>query len=322
MQSRGGGSGFMDSAIQSSSQRQRPARSAPLVIAQITDMHLGFEAGNPQELNRIRLDAVLREVCAAKPCPDIIVASGDLTEAGNVEDYRTLRELFDACPVPVLPMMGNHDVRETFREIFPEVPTHDGFIQYVVDKGPLRLILLDTLEYGRHGGSFCTKRAAWLEARLAETDRPCVVFLHHPPIETGIDWMTINAQETWAAQVEDVIGQHGNVVAVLSGHIHRPITTAWAGTRVSVCPSTAPQVALDLREIDPASPDGRAMIIAEPPGYGLHLWNGQTLISHYGVADVHPVLASYTPQLQPMVQDFLEERDGTAAPKLVEPALG
>jgi 3',5'-cyclic-AMP phosphodiesterase len=80
-------------------------------------------------------------------------------------------------------------------------------------------------------------------------------------------------------------------------------------------------VALDLRAIDPASPDGRPMIVAEPPGYGLHLWNGQTLISHYGVADVHPVLASYTPELQPMVQDFIEERDGTPAPaKLAETA--
>lgn len=300
----------MDPDIQSSTRTGGDGRTAPLLIAQITDIHIGFDAGNPEEMNRTRLDAVLREIAAMPRQPDLIVASGDLTENGVIEDYRTLKGLFDRCGVPVLPMMGNHDVRETFREIFPEVPTHDGFVQYAVDTGPLRLVLLDTLEYGRHGGGFCDTRAAWLEARLAETDRPVVVFLHHPPMQTGIDWMTIAADEPWAAKVEEVIARHGNVVAVLAGHIHRPIIAAWAGTRVSVCPSTAPQVALDLREIDPASPDGRAMIIAEPPGYGLHLWNGQTLISHYGVADVHPVLAAYTPQLQPMVQDFLEERDG------------
>ncbi len=309
-QSRGGGTGSMDPDIQSSTIRRDGGRTAPLLIAQITDLHIGFDAGNPREMNRTRLEAVLREVCAAQPCPDIIVASGDLTENGVVEDYRTLKQLFDACPVPVLPMMGNHDLRDTFLEVFPDTPTHDGFIQYAVDKGPLRLVLLDTLEMGRHGGGFCDTRAAWLEARLAESDRPVVVFLHHPPMQTGIDWMTIAADEPWAAKVEQVIARHSNVVAVLAGHIHRPIIAAWAGTRVSVCPSTAPQVALDLREIDPAAPDGRPMIVAEPPGYGLHLWNGQTLISHYGVADIHPVLAAYTPQLQPMVQDFLEERDG------------
>jgi 3',5'-cyclic AMP phosphodiesterase CpdA len=113
----------MDSTIQSSSlRRPERRRSEPLLIAQITDIHLGFDAGNPLEMNRTRLDSVLREIAAAKPTPDIIIASGDLTEAGAVEDYRTLRELFDACPVPVLPMMGNHDLRETFRQVFPEVP--------------------------------------------------------------------------------------------------------------------------------------------------------------------------------------------------------
>lgn len=322
-QRKGGGTESMDSAIQSSSlKRTVGGRSEPLLIAQITDIHLGFEAGNPLEMNRTRLDSVLREICAAKPTPDIIVASGDLTEAGVVEDYRTLRELFAGCPVPVLPMVGNHDLRETFRQVFPEVPTHDGFIQYVVDRGALRLILLDTLEEGRHGGSFCETRARWLDERLREAgDRPVVVFLHHPPVQTGIDWMTIHEAEPWAARVEGVISRYKNVVAVLAGHIHRPIVAAWAGTRVSVCPSTAPQVALDLRQIDPGSPDGRAMIIAEPPGYGLHLWNGQTLISHYGVADVHPVLASYTPQLQPMVQDFLDERDGMPAPAIAEASI-
>lgn len=321
MRDKRGGTGSMDSAIQSSAIRPGGTRSERLLVAQITDIHLGFDAGNPLEMNRTRLDAVLREIASAKPGPDIIVASGDLTEAGVIEDYRTLRELFARCPVPVLPMMGNHDIRDTFRQVFPEVPTHDGFIQYVVDHGPLRLIMLDTLEEGRHGGSFCETRARWLDARLAEAgERPVVIFMHHPPMQTGIDWMTIAPEEPWVARAEAVISRYSNVVAVLAGHIHRPIVATWAGTRVSVCPSTAPQVALDLRQIDPGSPDGRPMIVAEPPGYGLHLWNGQTLISHYGVADVHPVLASYTPQLQPMVQDFLEERDGAhAAPKLAEP---
>ncbi|HLL30764.1 MAG TPA: phosphodiesterase, partial [Allosphingosinicella sp.] len=31
-----------------------------MLIAQITDIHLGFEPGNPDELNRRRLDSALR----------------------------------------------------------------------------------------------------------------------------------------------------------------------------------------------------------------------------------------------------------------------
>jgi 3',5'-cyclic-AMP phosphodiesterase len=308
----------MQAKFQSSSLRAPDTSGRPLLIAQITDIHLGFDADNPQELNRLRLDAVLHDLCASHHRPDLIVASGDLTEAGREVDYRTLREIFDACPIPILPMMGNHDLREPFAAVFSDVPMHDGFVQYVIDAGPLRLVLLDTLEVGRHGGGFCERRVRWLADRLAEApDRPTILFAHHPPIRTGIDWMTISEAEPWARAIERAVSGHDQIVALFSGHIHRPITAAWAGTRVSVCPSSAPQVALDLRTIDPSAPDGRAMIVAEAPGYMLHLWDGQSLVSHVGMANGFPVLASYTPQLQPMVQDFLEERDGAQSSKLV-----
>ncbi len=312
VQARGGSTGSMDPAYQSSALRGE-GRSGSLLIAQITDLHIGFDPGNPDELNRQRLDAVFAELAKVQPRPDLIVASGDLVENGDLVDYQTLKTIFDASPVPVLPMMGNHDLRETFWQVFPDVPGHDGFVEYVVDRGPLRIILLDTLEVGRHGGAFSDAQARWLDERLAETDKPVVIFLHHPPIQTGIDWMTINAAEPWAARLEAVVSRHHHVVALLAGHIHRPIAAAWGGTRVSVCPSTAPQVALDLREIDPAKPDGRPLIVTEPPAYALHLWNGQTLLSHLASADGHAVLASYTPQLQPMVEGMLTERAAAVA---------
>jgi hypothetical protein len=97
---------------------------------------------------------------------------------------------------------------------------------------------------------------------------------------------------------------------MISGHLHRQITTIWAGTRLSVCPSTAPQVALDLDDIDPDQPDGRPMIVADPPGYAIHYWNGAELISHYDHAGEHLVLARYEPALQPLVQMLLAERQG------------
>jgi 3',5'-cyclic-AMP phosphodiesterase len=78
-----------------------------------------------------------------------------------------------------------------------------------------------------------------------------------------------------------------------------------------VCPSTAPQVALDLATIDPDRPDGRPMIVADPPAYALHYWDGEHLISHYDTADEHTVLARYEPALQPLVQMLLAEKNGS-----------
>jgi len=81
-----------------------------------------------------------------------------------------------------------------------------------------------------------------------------------------------------------------------------------AGTTLIVCPSTAPQVALDLDSIDPDQPDGRPMIVADPPGFALHLWNGTTLVSHADTAEDHNILARYEEKLQPLVQMLAEEK--------------
>ena len=40
-----------------------------MLIAQITDIHLGFEADNPLELNRRRLDHVISVLQAMTPAP-------------------------------------------------------------------------------------------------------------------------------------------------------------------------------------------------------------------------------------------------------------
>ena len=102
--------------------------------------------------------------------------------------------------------------------------------------------------------------------------------------------------------------QVGNVIGVVCGHVHRAIVTRWDDVIVATCPSTAPQVALELQPIDPAVADGRALIVADPPGYALHWWNGRELITHYDTATDHQVLASYDEGLQTMIAGMMAER--------------
>lgn len=278
-----------------------------MLIAQLTDIHLGFEPGNPDELNARRLDQAIAAVLAHEP--DLVLATGDLTEHGDPDSYARLRKAFAAMPVPVLPCLGNHDLREAFRAAFPEAPVEGGFVQYVHDDPRLRIVVLDTLEEGRHGGSFCEARAAWLEARLSEApDRPVLLVLHHPPIRTGIDWMTIAPNEPWAERLAEVVSRHPQVVGAVCGHIHRAIVTSWAGTTLTVCPSTAPQVTLNLTDMDPDHPDGRPLIVAEPPAFGLHLWRDGRLVSHLARAEDAEVLASYTDKVQPFIRRLFDER--------------
>jgi hypothetical protein len=94
----------------------------------------------------------------------------------------------------------------------------------------------------------------------------------------------------------------------MCGHVHRSISVPWQGTAVAICSSTAAQVTLDLNPIDPETPDNRPMIIADEPGYALHLWNGRELVSHFASVGDRAVLAKYDDRLQALIQQLIAER--------------
>lgn len=280
-----------------------------MLIAQITDIHLGFEPGRADELNRQRLDQTLDRLLRLEPRPDLLLCTGDLIDRGDKDSYRVLRDALSALPFPSYLALGNHDDRANFAEIFPEYALPDGYLQYAIEAGPLRILVLDTLEEGRHAGGFCQTRAAWLNARLDEQSVcPTLIVLHHPPMEVGIPWMNTDPREPWVQRLAECLAGRTNIVGLICGHIHRAIAARWQGHVVATCPSTAPQVALDLRDIDGAVPDLRPLIVADAPGYALHWWNGRELITHWDKAEDLPVLARYDEKLQGMVQHMLAER--------------
>ncbi len=282
-----------------------------MLIAQATDLHIGFEREGPYDSNMQRFETVLARLTEASSLPDMLLLTGDLTEHGDAESFARLADAVGGLPFPVWPMAGNHDSRAVLCEVFPHVSPQDGFIQYSVEADGLRLVLLDTLEDGRHGGAFCEARADWLARELtAHPDTPTVIVMHHPPFPAGIDWLDCREDEPWVRRFADSIAGHGQVEAILCGHLHRTIYGQFNGIPAMVCPSTAPQIALDLRAVDPDHSDGRAMVVAEPPGYALHRWDGKRLISHSAmVADV-PVLARYDAEFQEMVRINRAERGG------------
>ena len=282
-----------------------------MLIAQITDIHLGFDPGNPDELNRQRLHTVLRALIDGPNRPDLLLATGDLTDHGDSDSYRALADAFGQCPFPVWPCMGNHDDRENFAAVFPDIPQQGGFIHYVIPLPGRRIIMLDTLEPGRHGGAFCEARARWLAERLDEDSAtPTLIVMHHPPVEVGIDWMNTHPDEPWVQRFTATIEGRPNIVALICGHLHRTITAPWKGTSVAICSSTAPQLALDLRPMDPAAPDGRPMIIADAPAYALHRWTGEGLVTHFETAGDQATLAKFDNGMQPLVQMLMNERPG------------
>lgn len=254
-----------------------------MLICQITDLHIKAHARKAYGV--VDTTGALRRCLAALAAlpqqPDVVVATGDLVDTGRAEDYRMLAVLFDAIRQPLYLLPGNHDERALLRAAFPGhayLQEGTGPINYVIDDYPVRLVALDTVIPGQSGGAIDRSTSAWLDGVLgAAPDRPTLVMMHHPPFATGIghmDEIGLSGSELLA----EVIARHPQVERIICGHLHRPISTRFAGTVASTCPSTAHQVVLDL------AADAAGQFIMEPPGYQLHLWRpGQGLVSHAGV---------------------------------------
>jgi Icc protein len=282
-----------------------------MLIAQMTDIHIGFDPEEtPEEYNRVRFRATLARLLEGPNRPDMLVLSGDITDNGDLDSFQKTAALLADCPFPVWPMVGNHDTREALVQAFPQVRLDNGFLHYVLERDGVRLLLLDTLENGRHGGGFCEARAAWLTAQLdAAPDTPTVLFMHHPPVVSGIDWMDPVPGEAWIQRFGAAVEGRGQILAIHCGHLHRPLATTFRGIPLHVTPSVAPRVAMDLTPIDKHVPDGRDLITTEPPTYAIHRWDGTSLATHYESVSGWKVLAHYTGSLQAMIQDMFAERE-------------
>ena len=261
-----------------------------MLLCQISDPHI-VPAG---DLAYGRLDTgsmlerCVRKILALPRLPDAVVATGDLTDHGTVEEYRLFAELLAPLPMPLYLVAGNHDDRRALQSVFPGhayLAGDDGFLQYAVDDFAVRLVVLDTTVPGAPGGQLCVRRLRWLDRTLGESNRPTIIAQHHPPFATGLtlmDRMGLADPEAEAA----VVAKHDHVQCIISGHFHRTVQARFAGTVASVCPSTAHQLRLDL------TPGADIRFTLEPSGFQLHLWNGEQVVTHTALVDDFPTWGS------------------------------
>jgi Icc protein len=242
-----------------------------MLIAQLSDLHV--TADGAPVAGRVNTNALAERAIGAllrlTPRPDIVVISGDLAENGTPDDYAAVHRLLAQLSMPVYVVPGNHDRREAMRTAF----AGDGYLQahgplnFVVEAGPLRLIGLDSLVEGEAGGALTADTLAFLQQALsAHPAVPTFVMVHHPPVDCGIDHMDRMRLINGARELEQILIAHPHVQRLVTGHVHRPIQTLFAGTLCQIAPSVAHQVTLDL------TPGGPACFTLEPPAFLLHQW--------------------------------------------------
>src|ERR1700694_4139910 len=134
-----------------------------MLIAHITDLHIR----RPGELAYRRVDTAthlqrcVAQIAAPQPQPDIVVATGDLADLGQPEEYEHLAKILAGLPMPLYLIPGNNDNRAALRAAFPQhhyLRHREEFIQYTATVGPLQLVALDTVLPGEGGGLLCRNR--------------------------------------------------------------------------------------------------------------------------------------------------------------------
>jgi len=269
----------------------------PMLIAQISDFHLKPEGVLAYHVAETAspLRRAVEHINQLQPMPAAVLITGDLVDEGAFESYRVLRGILAPLKPPFFMVPGNHDHKGGLQEVFPEHRYLNGYVEpdgkraicYTIDHFPVRLIGLDTVIPGEHGGGLNPGRLSWLDRVLSEKpDAPTVIFMHHPPFASGIGHM---AQEAFAGRKElaSIIGKHPQVERVTCGHIHRAISRRFAGTTATVCPGVGMQLVLDLRDEAPSA------FILEPPALMLHffteLWGEKTLLTHVSIIEDCPL---------------------------------
>jgi 3',5'-cyclic AMP phosphodiesterase CpdA len=214
-------------------------------IVQISDTHISREQPSRGE----ELAATVYFINRLDPAPDIVVHTGDVAHDGLAEEYAIARRQLDALRVPCLVIPGNRDNRLELIKAFADgrlIRQDMAFVQYAVELPDVRLVFADTASGTSNKGHLCAARLAEIDRMLsAETSRPTLLFLHHPPFEIGIipdpfqyeDWAAVEAFTA-------LLARHPQVRGVHCGHVHRNVR-ATIGTCAA---STVSCVAPDLRK--------------------------------------------------------------------------
>ena len=252
-------------------------------IVQISDLHITKEGKKACSITPTtkNLQKCIKHINAITPSIDLILVTGDITNEGSLEETQRAKTILDNLNAPYYLTPGNHDNRDHLLSVFGEEHisvSSKGFINYVINKSAIRLVCLDSVIEGRSGAEFCDIRAAWLEKELKkETEKPTIIFMHHPPIKFGI-LETDQDGFIGAKRLGKIIQKQANILAILCGHVHLQTNTAWNGTVVCTSPSMGMQLLLDLTQTLPSQ------FFNTDPAYQLHYFTPEKELVSFAIS--------------------------------------
>ena len=209
-------------------------------LIQLTDSHIGEErehrlAGVPT-YDTFR--QVLADIAARADLPEMLMVTGDVAAFGKHKAYQLFAEQIRFVEIPYAWLPGNHDDFEVMQSSISSAPYWP-----LLEFGNWRVFSLNTAVRGQVGGTLGEEELDFLAGTLSrEAEQPVVIFMHHPPVAVGCEWLD-RQRVSNADELERIIRGANNVRAIFCGHVHQATETAWAGTTVYTTPSTCFQFA-------------------------------------------------------------------------------
>lgn len=169
-----------------------------------------------------------------------LIITGDLARLeGLPGDYVNAKKLL--TPIiqerPVCVALGNHDNRDNFLEVFKDAggskqPVNGKHV-VVVDAGPVRLIVLDSLLFANKvPGLLGRAQRAWLEKTLRIGDnKPTILFFHHTLGDGDGDLLDV-------PRLFDIVRPASKVKALVFGHSHVYSFSEFAGIHLINLPAS------------------------------------------------------------------------------------
>ncbi len=229
-----------------------------VTVIQITDSHLlqdaeGAVLGVP---TREALRRVLWNIRRDYPHTDLIVHTGDIAEDAHPDSYHHLDQMVRDLDVPVVCIPGNHDDRKAMAAGLVSGLVH---INRSARVGNWLIVALDTLVPNAEYGCLSDSELRRLAVELAShTGTPTLVFLHHPPVSIGSEWMDAmglrDAQRLLAS-----VDAASQVRGLAWGHNHQLFDDWRGGVRLLAAPATCFQFTPGSRrmELDGLAPGYR-----------------------------------------------------------------
>jgi Icc protein len=204
-------------------------------LIQLTDSHIG-ESREHRLAGVCTYDTfrqVLADVAALSDGPEMLMITGDVAALGKPKAYGLFAEQIRFVDIPYAWLPGNHDDFDVMQKSVTSAPYWP-----LLEFGDWRVISLNTAVSGQVGGTLSASELEFLDSTLSsESAHPVVIFMHHPPMSVGCDWLD-KQRISNALELEDIIVSAGNVEAIFCGHVHQETETDWADSRVFTTPST------------------------------------------------------------------------------------